>query len=196
MHAVTRAARMHWGGELRDVVPGHSTVLLVWETARPDVRAVTSFLGQFAEQGNWLGNGASASAEAAAEPVIIPVRYDGPDLPNVAARLGISEGEVVRLHSTARYTVAFSGFAPGFAYLVGGDPRLNLPRLAVPRTDVPAGSVAVAAGYSGIYPRRSPGGWNLLGRTEVVLFDPEREPPALLTPGMHVQFEPRPLARS
>jgi KipI family sensor histidine kinase inhibitor len=99
---------------------------------------------------------------------------------------------VVELHSTAVYTVAFMGFSPGFPYLVAEEPSqlLALPRLATPRTEVPAGSVAVAAGYCGVYPRSSPGGWNLLGRTEMLLFDAQRDPPAPLEPGTRVRFEP------
>ena len=103
---------------------------------------------------------------------------------------------MVELHSAAEYTVAFMGFAPGFPYLVADEtarsvrPLLELGRLDTPRTEVPAGSVAVAAGYCGIYPRSSPGGWNLLGRTDAVLFDAGRDPPALLEPGTQVRFEP------
>jgi len=100
----------------------------------------------------------------------------------------VPAGRVVELHTAPEYTVAFVGFMPGFPYLVGGDRLLELPRLEVPRTEVPAGTVAVAAGYCGIYPRAAPGGWNLLGSTAVELFDPDRDPPALLTPGMRVRF--------
>ena len=135
------------------------------------------------------------------EAAIVPVTYDGADLEAVAATLGLSQEAVVELHRKATYTVAFTGFAPGFPYLKAadrsGDPDaggvqrlLGLPRRESPRTEVPAGSVAVAAGYCGVYPRASPGGWNLLGRTEVVLFDAERDPPALLEPGARVRFEP------
>ena len=122
----------------------------------------------------------------------VPVSYDGADLEAVATTLGMSAEAVVALHAAADYTVAFMGFAPGFPYLIAPDrmPLLDLPRLETPRTAVPAGSVAVAAGYCGIYPRSSPGGWNLLGRTGLVLFDPERDPPALLGPGTRVRFEP------
>ena len=129
----------------------------------------------------------------------MPVRYDGADLDAVAATLDVSTEALVELHCGATYTVAFMGFSPGFPYLiaeggvegVGGavERLLALPRLETPRTEVLAGSVAVAAGYCGIYPRSSPGGWNLLGRTEVVLFDVRREPPALLEPGTRVRFE-------
>ncbi|MDE3130850.1 MAG: carboxyltransferase domain-containing protein, partial [Acidobacteriota bacterium] len=128
--------------------------------------------------------------------VTIPVEYDGSDLEEVAEKLATSSEAVVELHSGAEYTVAFMGFSPGFPYLIADEtaqgvlPLLELPRLETPRTEVPAGSVAVAAGYCGIYPRSSPGGWNLLGRTDVTLFDAERDPPALLEPGTRVRFEP------
>jgi len=122
--------------------------------------------------------------------ISIPTRYDGADLDSVAARIGVSRESVVAMHTGAEYVVAFMGFAPGFPYLIGLPPELELPRLETPRTEVPAGSVAVAAGYCGIYPRASPGGWNLIGTTDMVLFDPEREPPALLEPGIRVRFEP------
>ena len=98
---------------------------------------------------------------------------------------------VVAAHAAATYTVAFCGFAPGFAYLTGLPAALRLPRRATPRPRVPAGSVAIAGELSAVYPTASPGGWHLLGRTDVALFDVDRDPPALLTPGTIVRFEPR-----
>lgn len=118
----------------------------------------------------------------------IPVVYDGEDLDEVARACGLSPEEVIDLHQEPTYRVAFCGFAPGFAYLRGIDPRLARPRRESPRTRVPAGSVAIAAGYSAIYPAPSPGGWHLIGRTDTVMFDPRRDPPALLTPGATVRF--------
>lgn len=120
--------------------------------------------------------------------VTIPVRYDGPDLEEVAAHTGLTVDEVVAAHTSTHWRVGFGGFAPGFAYLVGGDPRLEVARRAEPRTRVPAGSVGLAGTFSGIYPRESPGGWQLLGTTDVVLWDVERRPPALLVPGTTVRF--------
>ena len=120
--------------------------------------------------------------------VEIPVRYDGEDLPVVAATLGCSVAEVIQLHSNASYVVEFCGFAPGFAYLGGLDQRLHLPRRASPRTRVPAGAVAIASSYSAVYPRESPGGWHLLGTTTMTLWDATRDQPALLQPGMNVRF--------
>lgn len=120
--------------------------------------------------------------------VTVEVCYDGPDLAEVARLTGLDEAGVVTAHTAAPWRVAFGGFAPGFAYLSGGDPRLAVPRRAEPRASVPAGSVGLAGEFSGIYPRSSPGGWQLIGRTSVTLWDAGREPPALLTPGRWVQF--------
>ena len=122
------------------------------------------------------------------ELVEIPVRYDGEDLAEVAQHLGITPEEVVRRHTGSEYSVAFTGFAPGFAYLTGGDPIFNVPRRSTPRTRIPAGSVALAGTFSGVYPTASPGGWQLLGTTPVAMWDVHREPPALLSPGQRVKF--------
>lgn len=128
-------------------------------------------------------------AKAAEGPLVeIPVLYDGEDLSEVAALLSISREEVVRLHTGHDYLVAFTGFAPGFAYLAKGDPRLNVPRRQSPRTMVPAGSVGLAGAFSGIYPKASPGGWQLIGRTPLDMFDLGREPASLLQPGQRVRF--------
>lgn len=120
--------------------------------------------------------------------VEIPVEYRGEDLAEVAASLGITEAELVRRHTGSRYRVAFTGFAPGFAYLIGGHPSLDVPRRSMPRTRIPAGAVALAGTYSGVYPRESPGGWQLIGQTDVPMWDVGREPAALLQPGDQVQF--------
>lgn len=181
VHAAARAARERFGDRLSEVVPGHQTLLLVsrdgsTELSRTELTDLT----------------VAAEAPTVGELVTVPTRYDGADLESVAVQLGVSTEDVVELHTGTDYTVAFMGFAPGFPYLLAEEPSrlLELPRLDSPRTQVPAGSVAVAAGYCGIYPRSSPGGWNLVGRTEVVLFDPQRARPALLEPGMRVRFEP------
>ncbi len=165
---------------LVDVVPGHRTVLATWESEAPDD------LGAIAEAAL---DDAADKAEAAT--TAIPVTYDGADLDLVAELAGLSVEAAVRLHVEPLYTVAFIGFAPGFAYLTGGDARLQVPRRSEPRTHVQAGSVAVAGPYSGIYPRDGPGGWQLLGRTTAVLFDVERTPPAALAPGDRVRFVAR-----
>lgn len=120
--------------------------------------------------------------------VEIPVAYDGADLDEIARLTGLTTGEVVEAHTGKPWTVAFGGFAPGFCYLVGGDPRLQVPRRESPRARVPVGSVGLAGEFSGVYPRESPGGWQLLGRTDLVMWDSSRDEPALLTAGMTVHF--------
>lgn len=120
--------------------------------------------------------------------VVIDVAYDGPDLAEVGRATGLGTAGVVAAHTGTPWRVGFSGFSPGFAYLVGGDPRLEVPRRADPRTRVPAGSIGLAGEFSGVYPRESPGGWQLIGHTDAVLWDIDRPEPALLTPGMSVQF--------
>lgn len=121
----------------------------------------------------------------------VPVTYDGADLADVARLTGLGVDEVVEAHTSTPWTVAFGGFAPGFSYLVGGDPRLHVPRRESPRARVSAGSVGLAGEFSGIYPRQSPGGWQLLGRTSLAMWDTGREPPALLVAGMTVRFVAR-----
>ncbi len=164
--------------DLVDVVPGHRTVLVTWAgEQRPHD------LEQLAASAL-----ASGTVPDSAKSVEIPVVYDGTDLDDVSRLVGVSPEEVVERHVAAEYVVAFIGFAPGFAYLVGGDERLEVPRLPRPRERVPSGSVAIAGPYSGVYPRESPGGWRLIGRTSLALFDPERAVPALLTSGDRVRF--------
>ena len=121
--------------------------------------------------------------------VTVPVRYDGPDLDAVAEHWGCTPQEVVRRHTAIGFVSAFCGFAPGFAYLLGLPPQLAVPRLASPRPRVTPGSVALADTWCGIYPSASPGGWRLIGRTDAVLWDVDRDPPALLAPGVRVRFE-------
>lgn len=125
--------------------------------------------------------------------VTIPVRYggaDGPDLDDVARLTGLPAGEVIARHAAATYSVRFLGFTPGFAYLGPLDPSLVCPRLDRPRRAVPAGSVAIAADQTAVYPASTPGGWRLIGRTTQVMFDPRREPMSLLAMGDLVRFEP------
>jgi KipI family sensor histidine kinase inhibitor len=171
--AATQLARgLLASGAYVDVVVGHCTVLVRWDGDEPELD---------------LEAAVSAPAPDAKE-VELRVRYDGPDLSDVAALAGLSSEEVIARHTRAAYVVGFLGFQPGFAYLLGLDELLHLPRLDEPRTHVPAGSVAVAGPYSGVYPRLSPGGWRLLGSTETVMFDAGRETPALLAPGDRVRF--------
>lgn len=160
-----------------DVVPGARTLLVEY-----DPRAWTAAMVVETLQGS------VEEARRDVATVQIPVRYDGPDLDDVAELTGLTVDEVVTRHSAATYSVAFGGFAPGFAYLTGLDPALHVARLAEPRTSVPAGAVAIAGEYSAVYPRSTPGGWHLLGSTETSLWDIDAEPPALLTPGATVRF--------
>jgi KipI family sensor histidine kinase inhibitor len=120
---------------------------------------------------------------------VIPVRYDGMDLEAVAAATGLSTGEVIARHTGRKYSVDLLGFVPGFAYLSELERSLQLPRRAEPRPRVTAGSVAIAAAQTAVYPLDTPGGWHIIGRTDTVMFDPSREPPALLRAGDTVQFE-------
>ncbi|MDQ0938269.1 KipI family sensor histidine kinase inhibitor [Streptomyces turgidiscabies] len=124
------------------------------------------------------------------EIIELRVRYDGPDLADVAALWGVSEPEVARIHADTEFRVAFCGFAPGFGYLTGLPERYHVPRRATPRTSVPAGAVGLAGPYTGVYPRSSPGGWQLIGTTDAVLWDHARVPAALLSPGTRVRFVP------
>lgn len=167
-----------------DVVPAAQTVLIVLATA--DHQAPTR---QRLQQ---VAPAAESIAESGAPPdeadVVLDVVYDGADLDEVARLTGLSADEVVAAHTGRPWRVGFSGFAPGFGYLLGGDERLEVPRRAEPRTKVPVGAVALAGPFSGVYPRESPGGWQLIGRTDAVLWDVDRDEPALLTPGRWVQF--------
>lgn len=168
-----------------DIVPGARTVLLTFAAAEPP-SALMSRLAEIRIP--------APSVSSAPRPtdVVIDVVYDGADLSEVAALTRMSPGEVIEAHTGSPWIVGFGGFTPGFAYLVGGDPRLQVPRRAEPRTRVPAGSVGLAGEFSGVYPRESPGGWQLIGRTEAVLWDSGRPQPALLTPGMRVRFRVAP----
>lgn len=166
-----------------ELVPAARTVLVAGESvSRERVDAVLRALASHPE--------AAARAEPKRPEVVIPVRYDGADLELVADTASLSVPEVVELHSSARYTVAFCGFAPGFGYLSGLPEPLCQARLDSPRQRVPAGSVGVAGEFCGVYPRSSPGGWRLIGRTEQTMFDPSAEPPSRLAPGDQVRFEP------
>lgn len=163
-----------------DLVPAARTVLVVIDPEVTTLAAVGEAVRD-TEPRSYLDG-------AAEEAVEIPVVYDGEDLADVAAAMGCDEAEVVRLHTEEEWTVAFCGFAPGFGYLIGTRSEWNTSRRDSPRTKVPAGSVALAGEFSAVYPRASPGGWQLIGRTEHPVFDLDRDPPALLRPGRPVRF--------
>lgn len=141
--------------------------------------------------GRLLAGWTPGTEEPAGTLVEVAVRYDGPDLAAVAGHWGIGVDEVAAAHASVEYVASFCGFAPGFSYLAGLPQERAVPRLASPRPAVPAGSVALAGTWCGIYPTASPGGWLLLGTTDAVLWDPARPEPALLPPGTRVRFVPR-----
>lgn len=162
-----------------DLVPAARTVLVMFDPRRTTARRLADEVAKRPR---------TTTVRAQHRLIEIPVSYDGEDLGEVAAKTGLSPEEIVERHTRPTYTVAFNGFAPGFAYLTGLDPALRVPRRETPRTRVPAGALAIADQFSGIYPRQAPGGWNIIGRTDVVLWNPTRTPPALLLPGARVRF--------
>lgn len=164
---------------ITEIVPAARTLLVSFDASRLDEKPLIA-----AVRGR-LGFGRRVGISTLVE---IPVRYDGADLAEVATLTGLSVDEVIACHTGSDYTVAFTGFAPGFAYLTGGDPRLVVPRRTSPRTLTPAGAVGLAGEFSGIYPKASPGGWQLIGTTPLVMFDLNRQPAALLQPGCRVRF--------
>jgi KipI family sensor histidine kinase inhibitor len=164
---------------LVDMVPAARTLLVVIDPAATSLSRVTD-----AVRGTSPGRDRRGSGEL----LEVPVTYDGEDLEEAAQLLGCGKAELVRRHTADEWTVAFCGFAPGFGYLTTKAWQVEMPRRSSPRTSVPRGSVALAGEFSGIYPRESPGGWQLIGRTQVAVFDPSREPAALLRPGVRVRF--------
>ncbi|MFD6972290.1 allophanate hydrolase subunit 1 [Streptomyces sp. NPDC059979] len=163
-------------GAVRDLVPAARTVLL------DGVRDPAALGARIAR---WE---VPPLTETEGPLVSVPVRYDGPDLEEVAERWGVRPREVAGIVGGTVFRVAFCGFAPGFGYLTGLPERFHLPRRDTPRTAVPAGSLALAGEYAGVYPRASPGGWQLIGSTDAVLWDAGREPAALFAPGVRVRF--------
>jgi KipI family sensor histidine kinase inhibitor len=173
---VERRRAEGWAPSLADVVPGACTLLL---DGLDDVAATARELRDWTVAPVVAGEGQTVRIECV---------YDGPDLEDVGRLWGVSPEAVAAEHAALAHTVAFCGFNPGFAYLAGLSDDRSVPRRDNPRTRVPGGSVAVAGVYSGVYPRESPGGWQLIGRTEAVLWDDDRDPPALLVPGHRVSF--------
>ncbi|MEV7213254.1 allophanate hydrolase subunit 1 [Kitasatospora cineracea] len=177
LHAALRDTPPTGVGEL---VPAARTVLVHYDPAATDWQRLRAAVTALPLR--------PAPPAEAAETLLVPVRYDGPDLAEVARRTGLTPDQVVARHTAGHYRVAFCGFAPGFAYLTGLDPRLRVPRRAEPRTRVPTGAVAIADEYTGVYPRTSPGGWQLLGTTDLRLWDTTADPPTRLRPGTAVRF--------
>lgn len=171
---------------LQESIPGMNNLTLVFDPLQTDAQAMAQAV--MAVKAQWAR---PLRRRQAGRLVEVPVTYggvDGPDLAEVAAHCGLSPDEVVRRHVAAEYAVYFIGFQPGFAYLGGLDASLATPRRREPRVAVPAGSVGIGGEQTGIYPLATPGGWQLIGRTGVALFDPQAEPPTLLAPGDRVRF--------
>jgi KipI family sensor histidine kinase inhibitor len=185
LHAARRSGEAAFA-DLLDVVPAARTVLVMLRDGA-DVGRVRQALAMTLEEA--LAGASEQPASRDDAPVIeIGVHYDGPDLDEVAELTGLSPEEVVERHTGRPWRAAFAGFAPGFVYLAGGDPELRVRRRSEPRTSVPPGSVGLAGEFSAVYPRSSPGGWQLLGRTEATMWDVDRQPPALVQPGAVVSF--------
>jgi 5-oxoprolinase (ATP-hydrolysing) subunit B len=165
-----------------DLVPAESTLLVTFDPAILHRAAAVA-----AVESAWRARSAEIGGHSGEE-IVIDVRYDGPDLEDAAALLHLTPAQLVDRHLETEWTAAFVGFAPGFAYLTADGDPLAVPRRATPRAAVPAGSVALGGRYCGVYPRESPGGWHLIGRTDATLWDAARPEPALLVPGARVRF--------
>jgi KipI family sensor histidine kinase inhibitor len=178
VHGLYAALRDNLPLGVIDLVPAARTLLVVLHAHTADHAAVTATLQ------------ATQPIRIAASDTIVevPVLYDGEDLQEVARLASLSPNQVIQRHCAPEYVVGFCGFMPGFGYLLGLDPGLQLPRRPTPRIRVPPGAVAIAGEYTAVYPRSSPGGWHLLGHTDIALFDVERDPPALLAPTTRVRF--------
>ena len=196
VHACAARLRHDAPAWVRDIVPAYATLAVV-----VDLDALADRDDPLAMAETWLarcvtppgGSRFSGDKSSSGKLHALPVHFggpDGPDLADVAAAAGLSEADAIARFCAPAYQVAMLGFAPGFPYLIGLDPALAMPRLATPRTRVAAGSVAIGGAQAGIYPREGPGGWRLLGRAPLDLFDPGRASPALLAPGDRVRFVP------
>lgn len=182
LHAALERLLAEGGLEgVTELIPAARTVLVRFDPLRASASAL-------AEAVRAVRPGPLADADA--RHLTIRTRYDGEDLSDAARLLGVTADELVARHTGAQWRVAFSGFAPGFGYMACDDPLFDVPRRPSPRTRVPAGAVALAGGFTGVYPRSSPGGWQLIGHTDLEMWDIDRDPPALLAPGTIVRFEP------
>ena len=190
VHEAAAALRQARLPGVTDIVPAYASLAIVYSPTAIGTHDELAWRHLTAVVGATLAMPA-AGAVATPSVVEIPVRYGaeaGPDLEELSQRLGLPASTIVARHAAADYRVAMLGFAPGFPYLLGLDPSLHAPRRANPRTRVPRGSVAIGAAQTGIYPSELPGGWQLIGRTPLALFDPRREPACLLAAGDHVHF--------
>ncbi|MCS5733298.1 5-oxoprolinase subunit B family protein [Herbiconiux daphne] len=187
LYRALRATAPSWVTEL---VPAATTVLVVFDRASVGLTPLLAWIDRALSAPAAPSAVAASAAAALGSLVEIATRYDGADLATVAELAGLTVDGVIAAHSEQTWTADFIGFAPGFAYLSGENDLLAAPRRSTPRPVVPAGSVALAAGYCGIYPRESPGGWHLIGTTTASLWDARRTEPALLAPGTRVRFVP------
>ena len=191
VHAAARTLRGANLPGMSDIAPAYATLLLRFDPFAWDSDLAREAVIKALGPGLRRDDEHAARRAATTDTVEIPVCYGGDcglDLDAVAEHARLSRDEVIARHAAGEYTVAMLGFAPGFPYLLGLDGRLHMPRRANPRTRVPAGSIAIGGAQTGIYPRELPGGWNLIGRTPLALFDPARDPPCLLAPGDRVRF--------
>ena len=177
--ALSAALRARPLAGVREVVPAARTVLLLCDPELTPLASVADAVRAL-EPPSSAPSGRGAVVE-------IPARYDGPDVDDVLAETGLTRAGLIDWHTSAEWQVAFCGFVPGFGYLVTDEPQ-SISRRTTPRTSVPAGSIGLAAEFSGVYPRSSPGGWQLIGRTDLNLFDLDADPPASLRPGVPVRF--------
>lgn len=186
IHSLGYRVQKNPAAGIREWVPGYSSLLLIYDPLENSFAEIERWILDFLEN-------SSGEIDQSNKEIIIPVHYggeNGPDLDFVAAFHHISTEEVVRRHTGGVYRVGMMGFTPGFPYLMGLDPSIATPRLDTPRVQVPAGSVGIAGEQTGVYPLESPGGWQIIGRTEKILFDPGIAPHFLLSPGDTVRFVP------
>jgi len=184
IHAAARSLVGARVPHVEDIVPAYLALTVFYNPLRATYQEMARHLVSFCENA-----GDSSAPNVAAREHVIPVKYDGIDLSSVADATGLSVEDVVRLHTGRTYSVDLLGFVPGYAYMSELDPALQIPRRPQPRPRVAAGSVAIAAAQTGIYPLDTPGGWHILGTTTTVMFDPAREPPSLLAAGDTVRFQ-------
>jgi KipI family sensor histidine kinase inhibitor len=183
IHSAARGLEAARIPQVEDVVPAYLALTVFYDSLRISYSEISAALLSACDRPADLSKTPAPRAHR------IPVRYDGPDLDFIASSCGLSVDEVIARHSGGSYKVDLLGFVPGFGYLGELDPVLHLPRRDQPRPRVAAGSVAIAASQTAVYPLDTPGGWHIIGSTSTVMFDPTRDPPALLAPGDTVQFE-------
>lgn len=186
-----RAGLGHRPPGVTEVVSGARTLLFRYDRTRTDAARLRADLAGITPSATSTAARAETATDAdadAAAAVVVPVTYDGDDLTAVADLAGMTPADLVAWHTGQIWTSAFCGFAPGFSYLTGTAPSLDLPRRSTARTAVPSGAVALAGEFSAVYPRTSPGGWQLIGRTDVPMWSLDRDPPALAPAGTRIRF--------